>query len=168
MALTDPLTDLPNRRAIDLWVDRQLSAAARHDFPVWVAIADLDHFKKVNDTFGHEAGDVVLKKFAEVLKANTRRSNICGRLGGEEFVLILTHVQKEQVAVAMDRIRKRLELIEFKFGPNIARVTASFGIGGFSGSRPPDFNKLLTEADAALYAAKHKGRNRIEFGSAVI
>ena len=74
MALTDTLTCLPNRRAIDVWAPRQLSAAARHDFSIWVVMADLDLFKKVNDTFGHDAGDTVLKSFAQLLAANTRQS----------------------------------------------------------------------------------------------
>jgi diguanylate cyclase (GGDEF)-like protein len=163
LALTDPLTGLPNRRAVDLWVDRQLSAAARHEFPIWVAMADLDHFKKVNDTYGHEAGDSVLKKFAEVLKANTRRSNMCGRLGGEEFLVIFTHVDREEAAIAIGRIRKCLQNEEFTFENGTVRVSASFGVAGFSGSRPPEFNALLSRADAALYTAKHKGRNRVEF-----
>lgn len=163
LALTDPLTSLPNRRAIDLWASRQFSAAARHDFPLWLAIADLDHFKQVNDTFGHDAGDIVLKKFGEVLKSNTRQSNICGRLGGEEFLVILTHVNKEQAGIAIERIRKSFETLEFHFQGKTARATASFGAAGFRGSPPPEFNSLLARADAALYAAKSKGRNRVEF-----
>jgi diguanylate cyclase (GGDEF)-like protein len=85
MALTDALTGLPNRRAVDVWASRELSAAARHDFSFWVVMADLDSFKKVNDTYGHDAGDTVLKTFAEILKTHTRQSDICARLGGEEF-----------------------------------------------------------------------------------
>jgi two-component system, cell cycle response regulator len=76
MALPDSLTGLPNRRAVDVWGSSQLSAAARHDFPFWVAISDLDWFKKVNDTYGHEAGDTVLKTFADILKIHTRQSDI--------------------------------------------------------------------------------------------
>jgi two-component system, cell cycle response regulator len=163
LALTDPLTGLPNRRAIDHWMGRQLSAAARHDFSVWVAMADLDHFKQVNDTYGHDAGDAVLKEFAELLKANTRQSNICGRLGGEEFLLIFTHVERTQANLALERIRSRLESREFDFHPHRTKVTASFGVVGFRGQRPPEFSALLTRADAALYSAKNKGRNRIEF-----
>jgi two-component system cell cycle response regulator len=82
MALTDALTGLPNRRAIDIWAPRQLSAAARHDFSFWVAMADLDFFKKVNDTYGHDAGDTALKTFAGILTAHTRESDMCARLGG--------------------------------------------------------------------------------------
>jgi PleD family two-component response regulator len=86
LALTDPLTGLPNRRAIEEWATRQLSGAARYGFSFLVVLADLDHFKAVNDTHGHDAGDAVLKKFAEILKTNSRRSDICGRIGGEEFL----------------------------------------------------------------------------------
>jgi diguanylate cyclase (GGDEF)-like protein len=163
LALTDSLTGLPNRRAIDLWVDSHFSAAARYGFQIWVVLADLDHFKKVNDTYGHEAGDTVLKKFSELLKSNTRRSNVCGRLGGEEFLLILTHVDRERALVAIDRIRKHIEEQEFRFGSARATVTASFGVKGFCGSQSPEFNALLAHADAALYLAKSKGRNRVEF-----
>jgi two-component system, cell cycle response regulator len=165
LALTDPLTGLPNRRAIDLWVDSQLSSAARHDFPMWVVMADLDHFKKINDTYGHEAGDAVLKSFAAILKANTRRSNICGRLGGEEFVLILTHTNEEQTKIAVERIRKRFAMERFRFGQADVAVTATFGIAGFSGNHAPEFNVLLARADTALYAAKNRGRNRMEVHS---
>ena len=163
LALTDPLTSLPNRRAIDLWVSHQLSAAARHDFSVWAVMADLDHFKRINDTYGHDAGDTVLKEFAELLKANTRQSNICGRLGGEEFLVILTHIDREQAKLAIDRIRTGFLAKEFNFDGRTATATASFGVAGFRGSRPPEFNHLLNRADTALYFAKSKGRNRIEF-----
>ncbi|HEV2400974.1 MAG TPA: diguanylate cyclase [Candidatus Sulfotelmatobacter sp.] len=163
LALTDPLTGLPNRRAIDLWVDNQLSSAARHEFPVWVVIADLDHFKKVNDTYGHDAGDNVLKAFSALLKANTRRSNICGRLGGEEFLLILSHTNREQTQIALERIRNRLAAEKFRLTNETFSVTASFGVAGFSGAQAVEFADLLAHADAALYSAKANGRNRVEF-----
>ena len=163
MALTDPLTGLSNRRAIDIWVTRQLSAAARHDFPIWVAIADLDHFKKVNDTYGHDAGDTVLKAFAEILKHNTRQSNICGRHGGEEFLIIITHAERDNSIIAFERIRKQMEQHKFTVNNQTFSVTTSMGIAGFRGTKPPPFADLLADADQALYAAKHKGRNRIEY-----
>lgn len=163
MALTDPLTGLPNRRAIEFWANRQLSAAVRHDFPIWVIMADLDHFKKINDTHGHDAGDNVLKSFAEILKSNTRRSNICGRLGGEEFLLIITHVEKENVAVAIERIREQFAAQKFTVSLNTFGATASFGIAGIRATTCPDFSDLVARADAALYSAKRQGRNRIEF-----
>jgi two-component system, cell cycle response regulator len=164
MALTDPLTGLPNRRAIDVWATHELSAAARHDFPIWVAMADLDHFKSINDTHGHDAGDIVLKRFAEVLKSNTRQSDICGRLGGEEFLVVITHVEKrENVAIAIDRIRKEFGTQRFTVAGHTFGATVSFGIAGFRGVAPPNFSDLVVRADAALYLGKRKGRNRVEF-----
>src|ERR1700733_13790987 len=163
MALTDSLTGLPNRRAIDFWASRELSAAVRHDFPIWVVMADLDHFKSINDTYGHDAGDTVLKTFAEILKSNTRSSNICGRLGGEEFLVVLTHAQKENATIAIERIRKQFAAQKFTVGHPTFGATASFGIAGIRATARPDFSDLVTRADAALYAAKGQGRNRIEF-----
>jgi two-component system, cell cycle response regulator len=164
MALTDALTGLPNRRAVDVWASRELSAAARYHFPFWVVMADLDFFKKVNDSYGHDAGDTVLKSFAEILKANTRQSNMCARFGGEEFLLVITHDGKEGAKTAVERIRREFESRTFSFGNGTMTVTASFGIAGFHEDKPRDWNALLSCADTALYAAKHKGRNRIEFG----
>ena len=168
LALTDPLTGLPNRRAIEEWATRQLSGAARYGFSFLVVLADLDHFKAVNDTHGHDAGDAVLKKFAEILKANSRRSDICGRIGGEEFLFILTHSTQENAMVAIERIRAELEAAKFDFDGGSLTVTASFGLAGFEGTQTPDFNRLVSQADAALYAAKRTGRNRIEIAAALV
>jgi two-component system, cell cycle response regulator len=164
LALADPLTGLPNRRALENWATRELSGAGRHGFPFWIAMADLDHFKRVNDRYGHEAGDAVLKRFAALLRANTRASNMCSRFGGEEFVIGLTHVEQEGVQIAIDRVREQLEAETFAFGNRVISVTASFGIAGFQGAKTPNFDVLLRSADTALYEAKRKGRNRLEFG----
>jgi two-component system cell cycle response regulator len=163
MAITDALTGLPNRRAVEVWASRQLSAAARHDFYIWAALVDLDLFKKVNDTFGHDAGDTVLKTFAEILNANTRQSNICARWGGEEFLMMITHAKKEDANIAAERIRKQFESRKFIFKASTVSVTSSFGIAGFRGTKAPDMSALVARADAALYEAKSKGRNRVEF-----
>jgi two-component system cell cycle response regulator len=163
LALTDALTGLPNRRAIELWAARELNAAARHDFSFWVVMADLDHFKTINDTYGHHAGDQVLKEFSAIMKARTRASNMCGRIGGEEFVMALTHNDQDGVQIAIERVRHELESRTFTLGGVTVRVTASFGIAVFQGKKAPEFVELLHEADAALYAAKRRGRNRIEF-----
>ena len=168
LALTDSLTGLPNRRAIEEWATRQLSGAARYGFSFLVVLADLDHFKTVNDTHGHDAGDTVLKKFADILKSNSRRSDICGRIGGEEFLFILTHTTQENARVVIERIRAELEAAKFDFDGSTLTVTASFGLAGFEGARAPDFNRLVSQADAALYAAKRTGRNRIEIATAQV
>jgi two-component system, cell cycle response regulator len=165
LARTDPLTGLPNRRAIEDWATRQLSGAARYGFSFLVVLADLDHFKSVNDTHGHDAGDRVLKKFAEILKANSRRSDICGRMGGEEFLFILTHTTQENARIVIERIRAELEATKFDFDGGSLTVTASFGLAGFEGTQTADFNRLVAQADVALYAAKRTGRNRIEIAA---
>jgi two-component system chemotaxis response regulator CheY len=168
LALTDALTGLPNRRAIEDWAATQLSSAVRHGFPFWVALADLDHFKQVNDTFGHDAGDAVLKKFATILKNSLRRSDLCGRLGGEEFLLVLTHTDKENALKVIERIRLELSSTPVTFGGCTVGVTASFGLAGFEGSQSPStFSKLRELADAALYSAKRQGRNRTELTRAL-
>jgi len=162
VARTDSLTGLPNRRAIEEWAERQIRGAARHGFPLWVVLADLDSFKNVNDTYGHDAGDLVLQKFSEVLRATTRVSDICGRMGGEEFVLVMTYVERKDIVAAVDRLREQFASTVFRFGAKTASVTSSFGIAGFEAKRAADFSQLLRRADEALYAAKRAGRNRVE------
>jgi two-component system, cell cycle response regulator len=163
LALTDALTGLPNRRAVEGWATQQLSSAVRHDFPFWIVLADLDHFKRVNDTFGHEAGDAVLKCFSKILKTCLRRGDTCGRIGGEEFLIVLTHTNRENAMMVIDRIREELSATPFRFGGCMIGVTASFGLAGFEGNaKSSTFNKLRAQADDALYAAKRAGRNRVE------
>jgi two-component system cell cycle response regulator len=162
LALTDALTGLPNRRAVEDWAKGQLSAAVRHGFSFWVVVADLDNFKVVNDTYGHNAGDAVLKEFAGILKRRVRNSDICGRTGGEEFIIIFTHADECNVGIIVARVLRQLREHDFSFGSKHVQVTASFGIAGFQGKGVPDFAKLLNQADEALYLAKRGGRNRIE------
>jgi two-component system, cell cycle response regulator len=163
-ALTDPLTALPNRRAIEAWAAHELPAAVRHGFSFWVVVIDLDHFKRVNDVHGHEAGDIVLKAFAEILKANTRSSDISGRIGGEEFLHVITHADETHLPMIVERTRAKLMARSFAFGGSTVTVTASFGAAGFhGGSVAPTFNDLVSRADRALYKAKQGGRNRAEF-----
>src|SRR5688572_22680654 len=163
-ALTDPLTGLPNRRAIEAWAAHELPAAVRHGFAFWVVLIDLDHFKRVNDAYGHEAGDVVLKAFGEILKVNTRSSDISGRIGGEEFLHVITHADESHLPAIVERTRAKHTAHAFTFGDSTVMVTASFGVAGFQGEeRAPGFSELLRRADRALYKAKQGGRNRAEF-----
>jgi two-component system cell cycle response regulator len=160
LALSDPLTGLPNRRAIDTWVNTEVAAAIRHQFTLWAVMADLDQFKQLNDAFGHNAGDIVLKKFAAIVKNNCRRSNMCARIGGEEFLVVLTHTDLVGATIAIERIRESLAREVFKFGNHDVVVTASFGIARLKrGSET--FIQLVSRADEALYCAKRLGRNRI-------
>jgi len=162
-ALTDALTGLPNRRAIDAWAAHQLAAAVRHGFSFWVVLIDLDHFKHVNDTYGHDAGDAVLKAFGEILQSNTRSSDIAGRIGGEEFLHAVTHADEEDMPLLVERARAKLVARTFAFGGSQVSVTASFGVAGFRGETAPPFGELISRADRALYRAKQMGRNRVEF-----
>jgi len=125
-------------------------------------LADLDSFKSVNDSYGHDAGDLVLQKFAEVLRGTTRASDICGRMGGEEFVMVLTHVDHNGIFPTVDRLREQFASLVFRFGESSTSVTSSFGIAGFQGREIAEFAQLLRRADEALYAAKRAGRNRVE------
>jgi len=161
LALTDELTGLPNRRAIEQWANRQLRGAIRHDFSFWIVMADLDRFKSINDAHGHEAGDQVLKKFADMLRTNTRQCDICGRLGGDEFVWIVTFVDEKGVRIAVERLREVIESQTFVFGGSEVRVTASFGIATRRCMDASSFDHLLAQADTALYSAKRVGRNNV-------
>jgi diguanylate cyclase (GGDEF)-like protein len=164
-ALTDELTGLPNRRAIESWAKHQLAAAARHGFSFWVVLIDLDHFKRINDTYGHDAGDTVLKGFGEILKSSTRSSDISGRIGGEEFLHVVTHAGEEHLPMIIERTRTKLAARTFSLGGAEVTVTASFGVAGFAGGgdAQPGFVELISRADRALYRAKQGGRNRAEF-----
>jgi len=129
-------------------------------------MSDLDHFKRLNDAFGHDAGDVVLKKFAAILKDNCRRSNMCARIGGEEFLVVLTHTDVQGAVIAVERIRETLAAEVFRFGTHDIFVTASFGIASLN-RESENFIQLMSRADEALYSAKRLGRNRISLAAEV-
>ena len=160
-ARSDHLTGIPNRRAVEEFAAKQISGATRYKFSLWVVTADLNRFKFINDTYGHSAGDEVLKYFAAILKANTRASDICGRLGGDEFALVLTHAATNGVPVMIERLRTALANHDFGFDGHEVHLTASFGMARFEPGSPKDFAQLLAEADAALYREKSTLRERI-------
>ncbi len=160
-ARTDPLTGLPNRRAMEEWALRQLSGAVRHGYPLWVIVGDIDNFKTINDTFGHDAGDIVLQTFAAVLRKNTRSSDICGRLGGDEFLLVITHAEGGGVEATVNRFREQFAALSFPLKGQSVKVTASFGLAGFAGSEVQDFTLLVRKADQMLYEAKRAGKNLV-------
>jgi two-component system cell cycle response regulator len=160
-ARTDSLTGLPNRRSIEEWAGKQLRGASRHGFPLWVVLGDVDNFKPINDTFGHDAGDIVLKTFGDVLKKTTRASDICGRLGGDEFVLVVTHVESDQIEDTVDRFREQFAALSFPLQGQSVQVTASFGVAGTMSKELQEFSVLLRKADQMLYEAKRAGRNLV-------
>lgn len=160
-ARTDSLTGLPNRRALEEWAGKEILEALRYGFFFWLVLCDVDSFKAINDTFGHSAGDAVLCAFSDLLKVAVRRSDICGRLGGDEFLVMITHVSPEGVEVAINGIRERFADLSFPFAGRSAKVTASFGAVGFRGKDVRHFKELLQKADQILHEAKRSGRNRV-------
>jgi diguanylate cyclase (GGDEF)-like protein len=159
VARTDSLTGLPNRRAIKEWASKQLKGASRHGFPLWVVLCDLDSFKEINDTFGHEAGDIVLRTFADALKKQTRASDMSGRLGGDEFLLVISHVPADNIEMSVNRFREQFSALSFPFVGQSIKVTATFGVAGCDSGDLKEFESLMRKADEMLYEAKRAGRN---------
>jgi diguanylate cyclase (GGDEF)-like protein len=160
-AISDPLTGLYNRRYLAEFLPRELARSDRNSTPVAVILIDLDHFKRVNDSFGHEAGDIVLTAVGTLLKDNVRGSDIACRYGGEEFALVLPETDVDAAARRAEYIRLAIAALEFSHaGKRLGRLTASFGIAMFP-DHAEDTEALLRVADTALYAAKGAGRDRV-------
>ena len=158
-ALVDGLTGLANRRAASDALHAEAARAQRLETPLSVVLADLDGFKEVNDVHGHAVGDEVLRVFADVLRETLRESDVAGRWGGEEFLLLLPGADEEGAAQLADRIRIALAGRDIPSAPGL-RVTASFGVAEFAGESNTE--QLVDAADSALYRAKRAGRDRVE------
>lgn len=156
-ALTDELTGCVNRRSFEMQLDRDIHLAMRMRQPLSLVMLDIDHFKRINDTFGHKVGDRVLRTLADVLRDELRGVDTAARLGGEEFALILPQADTQGALTVAERIRKRIERIEI---PDVGHITASFGVATFP-RHTISREKLIEIADQALYSAKRAGRNRI-------
>jgi two-component system cell cycle response regulator len=160
LATIDTLTGLYNRRAFLDVMDRERSRSTRHGYPLSVLLIDVDHFKRVNDTLGHAAGDAVLQGVAQVLARVARRSDVVARWGGEEFVIALAQTGEAGARVAAERVRRAIAEATFPVpGADPLHVTAS--IGAASGLAPWAVEAVIAEADQAMYAAKARGRNRV-------
>jgi diguanylate cyclase len=157
-ARTDPLTGLPNRRALDQEIKRRVGQFQRQGQPLSVMLVDVDHFKKFNDSHGHQAGDKVLRGVARVLKQTIREMDMVARYGGEEFTAVLPDAGIDDARGLAERARKSIEQATFEFAGKRLRVTASFGVAEMRDDE--DASDLLKRADEALYAAKSAGRNR--------
>jgi diguanylate cyclase (GGDEF)-like protein len=155
-ARVDELTQLLNRRGFDEGVERELARAIREHSSIGVALFDLDFFKRVNDEFGHETGDRVLKRFAECLRSSLRAGDIAARMGGEEFVALLPGADLEQTREYSERVRRALALASDH--PGIPTITVSAGAS--AAVAPLSIEEPLRRADTALYAAKAQGRDR--------
>lgn len=161
-ATRDHLTGAWNHRAILEILERELQRARRDGKPVAVVMADLDHFKKINDTYGHLGGDAVLAAAGKRLAADTRAYDMVGRYGGEEFLIVLPGCDRENAVRFAERLRERLSAEPVDYGGQAIRVTTSQGVAAYSGAGGADVHALLEAADAALYRAKRGGRDRVE------
>lgn len=162
-ALTDPLTGLYNRRGLDFAFQRHFEQSGVVSDDCSVVLLDIDHFKKVNDTFGHLFGDQVIRGVAGTLRTHAREQDLVARFGGEEFVLILPDTSAREAQANAERLRAHIErsVIRRREGKDaVARITVSAGVTGFS--HGDTLQTLLDRADRALYSAKHQGRNQVQ------
>ena len=156
-AITDGMTGLYNRRYFEEYIKKEAIRAMRQNQKFTVIGLDLDHLKQINDTYGHNYGDIAIKTIAEVLKSNARSIDIAARMGGEEFNLILPGVDIEGGCIAAERIRKAIESVELE---KIGHITASLGIATYP-DQSDDLEELLELTDQAMYESKRNGRNRV-------
>ena len=161
IAQVDGLTGLDNRRHLEERLQEMFEHAERLNEPLSCVMCDIDHFKSVNDTYGHQAGDMVLREFAEILKSEAREIDRIGRYGGEEFVLLLPGTVLDAAVTFAERVREAVEHHTFEFENRTIRRTASFGIAGWPHPDVGHREALIKAADDALYVAKELGRNRV-------
>jgi diguanylate cyclase (GGDEF)-like protein len=158
-ARTDFLTGLYNRRYIIERLEMLLEQARLHKLVFSLFMIDIDHFKQINDTFGHEAGDVVLQEIAQIMTKNIRFEEVIGRFGGEEFIAIVPEVGLVEAEIIADRLRKQIDTHIFTIGPQNIKITVSIGVSQWSTKNNDDIQSLIARIDKALYMAKEKGRN---------
>ncbi|MFV7783391.1 GGDEF domain-containing protein [Shewanella marisflavi] len=157
--LLDTLTQLPNRAALEERMEQEFRNYQRHRHPLWVAVADIDHFKSINDNFGHSTGDKTLQVIAMALKNSLRESEFVARYGGEEFVLLIPDVSASDIEHLLNRVREKVKNIPFKFKNQ--RITVTVSIGAAQILENEQISETFERADAALYKAKHESRDRV-------
>jgi two-component system cell cycle response regulator len=161
-ALRDALTKAYNKRYFADRLDGEFRFARRHDTSMALLMLDIDHFKKINDTYGHPAGDAVLVAVADALTRSVRNEDVVARYGGEEFAIILRSINVEGGRMLGERLRRMIELLQVDVGgPQPLKVTVSVGVAAFPESNVQNGVELVEAADTALYRAKNGGRNRI-------
>jgi diguanylate cyclase (GGDEF)-like protein len=164
MAVTDSLTGLFVRRYFMVKLQEEIHRADRYGKPLSVVMADLDRFKKINDTYGHDAGDRALKTISQFFQKNIRDVDAIGRYGGEEFVMLIPDADKEAAFCLAERLRKELAKVKLE---DLPPITISLGIATYP-SDGTDIEELIKKADAAMYEAKQKGRNKaVKFSRAI-
>lgn len=163
LSITDPLTGVHNRRYLMEQLPRALEQAARYQRSLAIIMCDVDHFKIINDTYGHQCGDEVLKAVTQRLRGGIRSADWLVRYGGEEFVVVLTETTVSGAAVAAEHMRERLAGKPFMHSGEMLTITASFGVSGWQGEVPfeASFDELIASCDTAVYDSKNGGRNRV-------
>ena len=163
LAQHDPLTGLYNRRHFAAEATAELARAHRTHSPSSILIADIDFFKKVNDQYGHPAGDQVLKEVASVLASNVRATDVVARLGGEEFIVLMPHTTRDGAMALAEKLRSSMDKHPMQVEAQTLAVTVSVGVSELAADQDGGFEDLYIAADTALYAAKSHGRNRVEW-----
>lgn len=158
-AAIDPLTGCVNRREFSRLMKGQIANAGRYKKQLSILMFDIDHFKAINDTYGHQAGDMVLKEIAGCVSREIRSGDVIARYGGEEFIVVLPETKKQKAIELAERLRKIIEKRVIITEKKAVTITASFGVASFDGKN--DLNALVNEADAMLYKAKTNGRNAV-------
>jgi diguanylate cyclase (GGDEF)-like protein len=161
LATRDPLTQAYNRRHFDERLTAEWAWAQRHDKPCAIVSIDADHFKRINDTYGHAAGDYVLQELSNVVRTIIRREDIFARVGGEEFVVLARGTPLNSALTLAERIRSAVEIRRFVYDKEQLPVTVSLGVSTSADAGITTASELLARADAGLYRAKREGRNRV-------
>jgi diguanylate cyclase (GGDEF)-like protein len=161
LSITDGLTQLKNRSYFDKVMEAETNKATRGNYPVALIIIDIDHFKKVNDTYGHLAGDECLRHVANILRAHVKRiSDVIARYGGEEFAVVLPDTECDEALLLAEEIRKAVATSPVSFARQVISLTLSCGIASTIPQSRRSVEELISHADEALYRAKENGRNR--------
>lgn len=158
-ALRDPLTDTGNRIAMDQTLQREIDMARRHLSPLSLLMLDIDHFKKINDTHGHAAGDIVLRAVAGSIKSQLRNVDMVFRFGGEEFLILLSNTGRDAAGMVGERLRRAAQVQDYWADGKRIELTVSLGCSTLLAAESAE--SLLRRADNALYVAKREGRNRL-------
>lgn len=166
LARTDYLTGLLNRRAFMERLESENSRAQRENKPLSLIVMDIDHFKMVNDSYGHQVGDLVLQELAATISRTCRLYDFVGRYGGEEFIICLPGAGQANACLTAERMRTAIENAEMLIPDQdvVVKITASFGVASLQPGDEPNIDRLIKRADDALYKAKRQGRNRVVFG----
>ncbi|MCU7834764.1 MAG: GGDEF domain-containing protein [gamma proteobacterium symbiont of Taylorina sp.] len=163
-AATDALTEISSRLWFMKRADEEIVYARNTDLPLTMIMLDIDFFKKVNDNYGHLAGDYILKQLAAILLKHKRKNDLLGRYGGEEFILLLKDLTAEEAVLISERIRQAVESAEFIYRDHKIPITISMGVCSMQGDNLVDLTNCILIADKLLYKAKENGRNKVEIG----